>query len=72
MASSDELRAQLEVVELEEKLVAAKDTKKGPSQELKQEVRDARQQAREARDASEAGNGVARPETVKAKSGVNN
>ncbi len=72
MASSDELRAQLKVVELEEKLIKAKDTKNGPSKELKHQVRDARQQAREARDSAEAGDGVARPETIEAKSGVNN
>ena len=50
MATADELRAQLVVAELEEKLAKAKDTKKGPSRELKQQLRDARQAYRAERD----------------------
>lgn len=50
MATADELRDQLKVVELEEKLVKAKDNKNGPSAELKAQVREARLRARAARD----------------------
>jgi hypothetical protein len=46
MASADELRAQLEVAELEEKLTKAKGTKAGPARELKAELRAARAKAR--------------------------
>ena len=49
MSRADELEAELEVVKLEEKLTTAKDTKKGPSRELKAQVRAARQAYREAR-----------------------
>lgn len=70
MAKSDELRAELELVEREEALIKAKGTKKGPSRELKLQVREARRKAREAREA-ESGDGVARPETVRASAGVN-
>lgn len=47
---SDELKAQLAVVELEEKLIAAKASKAGPDPKLKMQLREARQKAREARE----------------------
>ncbi len=72
MAKSDDLRAELEVVELEEALIQAKGTKKGPSREQKLQVREARRAAREAREAEQSGDGVARPKTVRASAGVNN
>lgn len=50
MAKTDELKAQLEVAELEEKLVEAKETKDGPDRKLKNEVRKVRQKARAKRD----------------------
>jgi len=49
MATAAELRDQLKVAELEEKLANAKATKNGPSRELKLQVREARQKAREGR-----------------------
>jgi hypothetical protein len=54
MATSEELKAELAVRELEEKLVAAKDSPNGPSRKLKQEVREARQAHREIREATAA------------------
>lgn len=50
MATKDELEAQLKVATLEEKLAKAKDTKAGPDRKLKQELREARQAHRAARD----------------------
>jgi hypothetical protein len=60
MASTDELRAQLRVAELEEKLVNAKKGKRGargsatePTRKLKGELREARLRYRAARDGLE-------------------
>lgn len=50
MPTAEELRAQLKVVELEEKLAAAKDTEEGASEVLKAKVRDARREYRAKRD----------------------
>jgi hypothetical protein len=66
MASADELRAALKVAELEEQLLAAKKTKRGPSDELKLELRAARRAHREMREARPAEEGEARPAAVKA------
>jgi hypothetical protein len=70
MSSSDEMRAALEVAELEEKLVAAKNTKKGPDNDLKLKLREARRVYRELREAEPAGDGTARPAAVKASARV--
>ena len=51
MATTDELRAALEVAELEEQLADAKATDAGPSPELKLALRDARRVYREMREA---------------------
>jgi hypothetical protein len=48
----DELRAALEVAELEEQLTAAKATPDGPSTELKHQVRQARHTFRTMREAA--------------------
>lgn len=53
MATADELRAQLAVAELEEKLVKAKEGKTGADQKLKAELREARLRYRAARDGLE-------------------
>jgi len=67
-SETDKLRAQLEMAELEEKLVRAKDTKKGPSHDLKMAVREARQRYRELRDGNPdvpaSGDAVVNPEPV--------
>ena len=49
MATTDALKAELSVRELEEQLVAAKLTPDGPSRKLKEELREARQLLREER-----------------------
>jgi uncharacterized coiled-coil DUF342 family protein len=70
LSRSDELRAELDMVELEDKLVEAKKKHKPDSkhmQDLKAEVREARQKFREAREARAPDAGVARAEPVKAK-----
>jgi hypothetical protein len=54
MSRADELRAELELAELEEKLSKAKATKSGPSRDLKDKVRAARQAYRATRE----GNGA--------------
>ena len=54
MATVDELKAQLAVAELEEKLSKAKKTKAGPDRKLKDELREARRAYREARDGGQA------------------
>lgn len=67
MSRASELEAELEVVRLEDKLVKAKSTKAGASDELKQELRAARQAFREQREAAGDGDeGTARPAAVKA------
>lgn len=68
MSRRDLLEAELEVADLEEKLVKAKGTKAGPSHELKLELREARQRFRELRGNPTPGPGdaVASPEPVKA------
>jgi hypothetical protein len=50
MSRVDALRAELELAELEDKLAKAKTTKAGPSRELKDKVRAARQASRQARE----------------------
>lgn len=52
MPTADELRAALTVAELEENLIAAKATPEGPSRELKEQVREARRQFRQLREAN--------------------
>ncbi len=58
MSKSDDLKAELKVAELEEKLVKAKDRKgaldssKEANRKLKEELREARRQAREARESA--------------------
>jgi hypothetical protein len=72
--ASDEIRAQLEVVELEEELAEAKKGKSGKAthlsdadyRDLKHKVREARRKAREARAQSTPGPGDVRPEPVRA------
>ncbi len=64
MASAEELRAQLKMVELEDKLVEAKGTESGPTVQLRRQVREARRAFRELREARAAGEGVARPATI--------
>lgn len=71
MPTADELRAALAVAELEEQLVAAKDTEAGPSAELKLAVREARQTYRQMREGYPAGEGEARPATIETTAGVN-
>lgn len=44
------LEAELEVAQLEEKLIKAKGTKRGPKRELKEELREARRAYRERRN----------------------
>jgi hypothetical protein len=46
MSKSEELRTQLAVTEMEEELAAAKASDDGPSRDLKQRVREAREQYR--------------------------
>ena len=72
MVSADELRAQLKVVELEEKLVAAKgpDGDKAVPDGLKREVREARRVYRTMREARAVDEGTARPGTIEAEVGV--
>ena len=58
MSKSDALKAELKVAELEEKLVKIKDRKgdldssKAANRKLKEELREARRQAREARESA--------------------
>jgi hypothetical protein len=70
MSRAEELRAlhdaELAVVELEEQLVAAKDTEDGPTRALKLELRAARERFRRLR----SGEGVATPATIEAKAGL--
>ena len=71
MASSEQLRAELEVAELEDELVKAKgekglDSSKEEHRELKQRLREARQAFREAREGGESADGEVRPGTVRA------
>lgn len=49
---ADELRAALEVAELEDELTAAKATPDGPSRDLKDRVRTARRSYRQMREAA--------------------
>lgn len=63
MSRVEELEAELEVVRLEAELVAAKDTADGPTTELKQQVRAARQAYRELRETGGAAPGVIATET---------
>lgn len=49
MATSEELKLELAVRELEEKLIKAKASDSGPSRKLKDQLRAARQAHREAR-----------------------
>jgi hypothetical protein len=77
MGRADELRAELAAAELEERLVALKaDPKADPDevQQAKYALRDARRVFRQAREAAPpetaAGDAVARPEPVKAKTSV--
>lgn len=67
MATADELRAQLEVAELEEELAKAKTTKKGADRELKLKVREARKNYRENfRDTA----GMATPDAINGKANL--
>jgi hypothetical protein len=50
MSRVDALRAELELAELEEKFSKAKQSKAGPSRELKDQLRAARQASRQARE----------------------
>jgi hypothetical protein len=73
MSRAEELRAlfeaELAVAELEEQLVAAKDTDDGPTRELKLELRAARERFRRLRS-GEPVEGVATPATIEAKAGL--
>lgn len=66
--------AELRVVELEEQLVAAKDTDGGASQELKRELREARESFRLLRETAppdqEPGDATVRPATIETSAGV--
>lgn len=53
MGKVEELEAALAVAKLEEKLSKAKETKKGPSRDLKEELREARQAHRLIREGAE-------------------
>lgn len=69
MPSTDELRAALAAAELEEELVAAKETGGAPT-DLKERLREARRVYREMREGRPAEAGEARPSTVKAAAAV--
>jgi hypothetical protein len=73
MSRADELRAELAVVELEERLAALKaDPDRDPEayRAAKEALRQARVTHRTLRAGKPAEEGVARPSTVKAKAGV--
>jgi hypothetical protein len=77
MGRADELRAELAAAEFEERLVALKADPKADPEELrrtKHELREARRVFRQAREAAPpeeaAGDAVARPAAIKAKSSV--
>lgn len=69
MPSTDELRAALAAAELEEELVAAKETG-GADMDLKLRVREARRVYRDLREGRPAEPGEARPTAVKATAAV--
>ncbi len=73
MSRADELRAELAVVELEERLVQAKADGEDHA-DLKHELREARRVFREGREQSPPdiadGDAVARPDTVEVVTGV--
>lgn len=72
MGRADALRAELTVIERDEELVKAKNTKAGASAELKAEVRAARKAFREQREAEAASDGAARPGPVSASARAKN
>ena len=71
MASVEELKAELKVAELEEKLREAKDTDKGPSKGLKEQLREARRAHRTLRETRPVEPGDVRPTTIEASTIVN-
>lgn len=74
MSRADDIRARAEaearVAELEDELIAAKDTAEGPDRDLKDQLRAARQEYRELRAAEDPGPGVARPDVIAATAAV--
>jgi hypothetical protein len=74
VSRADELRAELEVEELQEQLTAAKQDPKADLQQLKADLREARRRHRTLREAAPpeaaAGGVVVRPDTVKATTKV--
>jgi hypothetical protein len=74
VSKADELHAELEVLELQEQLVAAKQDPNADLQQLKADLRDARRRHRTLREAAPpeaaAGDAAVRPDTVKATTKV--
>jgi hypothetical protein len=70
MPNADELRAALAVAELEEQLIAAKETDDGPSAELRAALREARQTFRQMREGYPVQAGEARPDAITATATV--
>jgi hypothetical protein len=62
----ERLRADLEVAELEQQLVAAKDEGTDIDRSAKDELREARRRARTLREGGDPEDGVARPDTTSA------
>jgi hypothetical protein len=74
VSKAEELRAELEVLDLEEQLVAAKQDPKADLAQLKAGLREARHRHRTLREAAPpeaaAGDAVVRPDAVKATTKV--
>lgn len=71
MATTEELRAELAVRELEDQLLAAKASDDGPPDALKLALREARRVHREIRAAQPAVDGEPRPDAIEADTTVN-